>query len=115
MKTKFEQFINEDSFEGRYEKNKNISIQEIEKVIQDTIDGFADEGVYDFKVVKYEQIDIFVTMKAIKHFNISDDDPGWKEDMINLVKRIRNFLYLEKVFINIETLNAIKSVIKIQN
>lgn len=106
----------EDSFQGRYEKDESVNIEQIEKVVQDTIDGFADDGIFDFNVKEYDQIKIycFVTMKAIKHFNISEDDSEWKQDMKDLAMRIRYSLEKIGLFINIEFVGAITLELNIQ-
>jgi hypothetical protein len=117
MKIKSWKKFNEDSFEGRRMPSEIVSVEQIEKVVQETIDGYADEGVYDFRVDEYGQIEIkvFVTMKAINHFNISEDDEEWEQDMNGLAMRIRHSLEKIGLFVNIESLNAITLELNTQN
>jgi len=82
MKTKFNQFVNEDSFAARYskepEKSKNEQEAEINEIIDPITDMFADEGVLSVRN-DVSAIRINLTRKYILMMGVPEDS----EEMIN--------------------------------
>lgn len=95
MKTKFNEFLNEDSFEGRRrESGKSSMIQEDEimEIIQPFLDNFADEDAVGLEI-RNDEIKIYLTSKYIDMMHVPEHDEEMINEFENLLRKVNNELY----------------------